>query len=230
MRLRNLIRFLLGPFFRFPRIPFREHAEKGVLAAGKLQEAVEAYCADDMKTVELRSTEVDLLETEADAIKHEIRKNLPSSLLLPVDVKDILFFLNQQDAIHNVAQSAAYWMTLRPSPLPEDVKRGFLRLAATNLETVKVYSTLVSGFYEFLETPWVKENIRQTLSLVPQVEKLEHEVDLIESELLKKIFANEKAFGGAGVCHLIDLVEKIGDVADRAAIAADSLRTLLLRR
>lgn len=230
MRFRIFVSFLLRPFFSFPHLPFREHAEKGVLAAGKLQEAVEAYCADDMKMVELRSTEVDLLETEADAIKQDIRKNLPSSLLLPVDAKDILFFLNQQDSIHNVAQSAAYWMTLRPGPLPEDIKRGFLRLAATTLETVKVYLTLVSGFYEFLEAPWVKENLRQTLALVPQVEKLEHEVDIIESELLKKIFANEKIFGGAGVCHLTDLVEKIGDVADRAAIAADSLRTMLLRR
>ncbi|MDD4331214.1 MAG: DUF47 family protein, partial [Methanosarcinaceae archaeon] len=73
-------------------------------------------------------------------------------------------------------------------------------------------------------------NVRQTLALVSQVEKLEHEVDLIESELLKKIFANEQTFGGAGVCHLTDLVEKIGEVADRAAIAADSLRAMLLRR
>ncbi|MDD2438745.1 MAG: TIGR00153 family protein [Methanosarcinaceae archaeon] len=230
MRFKNFVQILLRPIFSFPQLPFKEHAEKGVLAAQKLQEAVEAYCVEDMKKVELRSTEIDLLETRADALKQELRKNLPSSFVLPLDPKAVLVFINQQDAIPNVAQSAAYWMSLRPATLPENIKRGFLRLATTVLETVKVYSTLISGFYSFLKMPHKKENVRQTLALVSQVEKLEHEVDLIESELLKKIFANEQTFGGAGVCHLTDLVEKIGEVADRAAIAADSLRAMLLRR
>ncbi len=229
MKYRDFIRFLLGPFSKVPPLPFKEHAGKGVLAAGKLKEGVEAYCSGNMELVELKSSEADLIETEADAIKHEIRKSLPSSLLLPVDAKDLLFFLNQQDEIMNSAQSAAYWLTLRADSLPEDMKTGFFRLSGATLETVRVYEELVSSFYEIFNNP-DKDKIRQTLALVPQVEKLEHEVDLIESELLKKIFANEKIFGGAGICHLTFLVEKIGDVADRAAIAADSLRTMLFRR
>ncbi len=229
MKYRDLIRFLLGPFSKVPPLPFKEHAEKGVLVAGKLKEGVGAYCSGNMELVELKSSEADLIETEADAIKHEIRKNLPSSLLLPVDAKDLLFFLNQQDEILNSAQSAAYWLTLRTDSLPEDMKTGFLRLSGATLETVRVYEKLVSSFYEIFNNP-DKDKIRQALALVPQVEKLEHEVDLIESELLKKIFANEKIFGGSGICHLTFLVEKIGDVADRAAIAADSLRTMLFRR
>ncbi|MCQ1535218.1 TIGR00153 family protein [Methanosarcina sp. KYL-1] len=230
MKYRDFIRSLIGLFSKMPPLPFEEHAGKGVLAAWKLKEGVEAYCAGNMELVELKSSEVDLLETEADAIKQEIRKNLPSSLLLPVDSKDLLFFLNQQDEILNKAQSAAYWLTLRPDNLPEDMKRGFLRLATATLETISVNERLLSGFYGFLNKPGGQDNIREILTLVPQVEKLEHEVDLIESELLKKIFANEKTFGGAGICHLTILVDKIGDVADRAAAAADTLRTMLLRR
>lgn len=68
------------------------------------------------------------------------------------------------------------------------------------------------------------------MSIIPEVEKLEHDVDVLETALLKMIFKNEDIIGGAGVCHLIGLVERIGGVADKSASAADRLRTMILRR
>jgi uncharacterized protein Yka (UPF0111/DUF47 family) len=53
---------------------------------------------------------------------------------------------------------------------------------------------------------------------------------MLETALLKKIFKNEDAIGGAGVCHLIGLVERVGGIADKSATAADRLRTMILRR
>ena len=47
---------------------------------------------------------------------------------------------------------------------------------------------------------------------------------------LKKIFENEEAIGGAGVCYLIGLIERVGGIAYKSASAADSLRKMILRR
>ncbi|MDD4749826.1 MAG: DUF47 family protein, partial [Methanosarcinaceae archaeon] len=66
--------------------------------------------------------------------------------------------------------------------------------------------------------------------LTPEVEKLEHDVDVLETALLKKIFDNEALIGGAGSCHLIGLVARIGSIADKSANSADRLRTMILKR
>ena len=55
-------------------------------------------------------------------------------------------------------------------------------------------------------------------------------MDVLETALLKKIFEYEDVLGGAGVCHLMGLVERIGGIADKSASAADRLRTMILRR
>jgi predicted phosphate transport protein (TIGR00153 family) len=148
-----------------------------------------------------------------------------------VNKKDLLSFLKQQDSIADFAQASAYWMTLRScNTLPEEIKEGFLELMAASLKTARLYDELTGEVYKLLATSFSKEEIKETLSIIPEVEKLEHDVDVLETDLLKRIFEHEEAIGGAGVCHLIGLVEKVGGIADKSASAADRLRTMILRR
>jgi predicted phosphate transport protein (TIGR00153 family) len=148
-----------------------------------------------------------------------------------VNKKDLLSFLKQQDSIADFAQASAYWMTLRPcKDLPEEIKEGFLELMAASLKTARLYDELVGELYKLLSTSFSKEEIRETMHIIPEVEKLEHDVDVLETALLKKIFEHEEALGGAGVCHLMGLVERIGGIADKSASAADRLRSMIVRR
>ena len=43
--------------------------------------------------------QIDKLETEADKIKSRYRHHMPKTLLLPVDRKDLLSLINEQDSI-----------------------------------------------------------------------------------------------------------------------------------
>lgn len=229
--MKDYIRSVFDVVAESPFLPLEAHAKKGVLAVEKLNETMEAYCAGDMALVEELTAEIDRLEHEADIIKQKIRAGVPASVKLPVDKKDLLSFLKQQDSIADFAQTSAYWMTLRPcKDLPEDVKEGFLELTATTLKTVKMYDEVIDELYKLLATSFSKEEVKETLALVPEVEKLEHEVDVLETALLKKIFEGEEFIGGAGVCHLIGLVSRIGTIADKSANSADRLRTMILRR
>ena len=229
--MKDYIRSVLDVVAESPFVPLEIHAKKGVLAVEKLAEAMEAYCAGNQALLEERTNEIDTLEHDADKLKQKIRAGIPSSVKLPVDTKDLLSFLKQQDSIADYAQAAAYWMTLRPSKtLPEEVKEGFLELMNTSLKTVRKYDELAGELYKLLATSFSKEEIKETMSIIPEVEKLEHDVDVLETALLKNIFENEEAIGGAGVCHLIGLVERVGGVADKSAAAADRLRAMILRR
>lgn len=122
-------------------------------------------------------------------------------------------------------------MTLRPcKTLPTEVKEGFLELMTASLKTTRKYDELAGELYNLLATSFSKEEVKETMSIIPEVERLEHDVDVLETALLKKIFENEEAIGGAGVCHLIGLIERVGGIADKSASAADRLRTMILRR
>jgi len=207
------------------------HAKKGVLAVEKLSEAMEAYCKGDQVLLNERTEEIDILEHDADKIKQKIRASIPSSIRLPVNKKDLLSFLKQQDSIADFAQASAYWMTLRPCKnLPDEIKEGFLELMAASLKTARLYEELVGELYKLLTTSFSKEEIKETMQIVPEVERLEHDVDVLETALLKKIFEHEDALGGAGVCHLMGLVEKVGGIVDKSACVADCLRSMIIRR
>jgi len=229
--MKDYIRSVFDVVTESPFVPLEAHAKKGVIAVEKLAEAMEAYCAGNQALLEERTNEIDELEHEADKLKQKIRAGIPSSVKLPVDTKDLLSFLKQQDSIADFAQAAAYWMTLRPcKTLPEEVKEGFLELMGTSLKAARKYDELAGELYKLLATSFSKEEIKETMTIIPEVEKLEHDVDVLETALLKKIFEYEDVIGGAGVCHLIGLVERVGGIADKTASAADRLRTMILRR
>ncbi|KKG10951.1 MULTISPECIES: TIGR00153 family protein [unclassified Methanosarcina] len=229
--MKDYIRSVLDVVADSPFVPLEMHAKKGVLAVEKLSEAMEAYCKGDQVLLNERTEEIDILEHDADKIKQKIRASIPSSIRLPVNKKDLLSFLKQQDSIADFAQASAYWMTLRPCKnLPDEIKEGFLELMAASLKTARLYEELVGELYKLLATSFSKEEIKETMQIVPQVERLEHDVDVLETALLKKIFEHEDALGGAGVCHLMGLVEKVGGIADKSASAADRLRSMILRR
>lgn len=229
--MKDYIRSVFDVVAQSPFIHLEIHAKKGVLAVERLANAMEAYFTEDQALLDALTTEIDELEHDADKLKQKVRAGIPSSVRLPVDKKDLLSFLKQQDSIADYAQASAYWMTLRPCKnVPEEIKKGFLELMEISLKTTRLYDQLAGELYKLLATSFSKEEISETLAIIPEVEKLEHDVDVMETALLKKIFEHEDVIGGAGVCHLMGLVERIGGIADKSASAADRLRTMILRR
>jgi len=124
--MKDYIRSVLDVVAESPFVPLEMHAKKGVLAVEKLSEAMEAYCTGNQALLNELTDEIDTLEHDADKIKQKIRASIPSSIRLPVNKKDLLSFLKQQDSIADFAQASAYWMTLRPcKDLPDEIKEGF---------------------------------------------------------------------------------------------------------
>ncbi|WP_406670843.1 TIGR00153 family protein [Methanolobus sp. ZRKC4] len=227
---KEYIRSVLNIFASSPFKPLGMHANKGGEAVRKLGESVIAFCDGDMEKVERLNREIDVIEHEADVIKQTIRSELSSSIMLPVHANDLLNFLKPQDSISDDAQEAAFWLTVRKFDAPPEIREGFIDLTEKTLQTVEMYEVLVSTLSELLETSFSKKDVEETLALVVEVEEMEHQVDLVEKELVKTIFNNEDIIGALGVYHLVRLVSGIGDIADKSEHAADRLRTMVLRR
>ncbi len=227
---KEYIRSVLNIFATSPFKPLVMHASKGGDCVRKLNEALLAYCDGDMDKVEELNREIDVIEHEADVIKQTIRSELSSSIMLPVHANDLLNFLKPQDSISDDAQEVSFWLTLRKIEAPDEIRYGFCALMEKTLATVELYEDLVATLGELLETSFSKRDVEDTLGLVTKVEEMEHQVDIIEKDLVKKIFRNENEIGALGVYHLARLVRGIGDIADKSEHAADRLRTMVLRR
>jgi predicted phosphate transport protein (TIGR00153 family) len=227
---KEYIRSVLSIFASSPFKPLCMHANKGGDCVRKLSEAVHAFCEGDMEKVNQLNAEIDVIEHEADVIKQTIRGELSSSIMLPVHATDLLNFLKPQDSISDDAQEASYWLTLRRFDASPEIRAGFRELMARTLATVEHYEKLVDTLSELLESSFSKRDVEDTLALVMEVEEMEHQVDVIEKELMRTVFRSEDVLGGVGVFHLSRLVMNIGSIADKAEHAADRLRTMILRR
>ncbi|MDI6640543.1 MAG: TIGR00153 family protein [Methanocellales archaeon] len=223
------IRSIAGIFAESPFKPLYKHAEKVCEAAYKLEEIVQAYCDGDASRVQKLSDETSTLEHEADLIKQTIRKRLPYSVLLPVNRQDVLEFLKPQDSISDCAEDVAKLMTLRSYVLPKEIKSGLLEMTKMTMKTMDAYLKATEKISQLVATSFRKKEIGETLELIPLVEKLEHEIDMIGMGLTRKIFLAEDEIGAVGVFHLARISDVLGDVSDSAARAADRLRTMISR-
>ena len=230
MKKLEYIRSVLNVFAKSPFKPLAMHASKGTETVLKLSEAMDAYCKGDMGRVVVLSEEIDIIEHEADVIKQTIRSQLSSSIMLPVNAEDLLNFLKPQDSIPDVAQDVAYWLTLQHQEIPDEIKSGLLEIMGKTVETAQMYETLVGTLSDLLETSFSKKEVEEALSIVPRVEELEHEVDIIEKRLVRLLFKKQDQLGGTGVYHLTELTFTLGEIADKAENASDRLRTMILRR
>ena len=224
------IRSVLGIFGKSPFRPLHTHAETSGKAVKKVSEALIAYCEGDYEKVNVLVEEISELEHDADKIKQSIRKALTGSIMLPVNVNDLLLFLKPQDYIADNAQLTAYWLSIRQCDIPDDVKEGLIGLMGTVMKTIDKYEILVDTLADLLELSFSKRGTDEALALVDEVSMLEHIADVADTHAKTIIFKHESELGGAGVYHLIELVNKISDIADSADSAADRLRSMLYRR
>ena len=106
-------------FGQSPFTSLQEHMRVVVACAAEVRPLIEALSAGDQQSVIAVKDKIFELEAEADRIKHDLRANLPKSLFMPVDRRDLLEVLQLQDAIANVAQDIAGLLIERKMSIPE---------------------------------------------------------------------------------------------------------------
>src|SRR3989338_7761593 len=91
-------------FARSPIRPIQMHMEKSYQAVVELNEFLEQAIANNWAQAERIQQKVSALEHEADALKMQVRLNLPKGIFLPAPRTDILNLLSMQELIINRAK------------------------------------------------------------------------------------------------------------------------------
>lgn len=165
--------------------------EKVTACVKMVPEVLRLAEAGDHEGLEKKTAELCKAEHEADLIKNDIRGSLKSSLFLPVDRGSLLEVLSIQDSIADKAEDIGILLTFKQLQAIPSVTPLFHSFVEKNLETFRKVSEVIHALHELMESTFGGGEAEKIRHLVHQVAYLEHQVDLQERELTKKLFQAE---------------------------------------
>ena len=160
------------------------------------------------------------LESEADKWRRETESEMYSGAFLPNFRGDILGVIESVDDIANTAESIVDMVDLQGMKIPEFLKDKFREQFKKSYETFESLRKALEIFFE---------NFQESQKYIMETEKMEHEEDSIEREIIRSIFSSEK-LDLAEKLQLKELVRKIGDLADKSEDVSDRLEISILKR
>ena len=220
---------LISLFGRSPFKPMQEHIKVAVRCAEEVPALFEALCAGDRDGVVAVRDRINALENEADAIKNELRANLPKSLMLPVDRRDLLEVLDMQDSIADTAQDIAGLLFERPMEVPENLKEPLLALTRRCVEACDQAVKIIGELDELVETGFRGRESDLVSEMVAELNRIETDTDEMGTELVRRLFAQEDEMKPVSVMFWYELIQWVGDLADYAEKVGNRLRLLLAR-
>ncbi len=220
---------ILQMFARSPFMPMQEHISKAQESATELIPFFKAVIAKDWVQAAECQHRIAVLEGEADRMKRAIRQNLPGNLFLPVPRTDLLELVRMQDKIANKAKDIAGLILGRQMEFPETLQQGLLAFLDTALQTTDQAKTAMHELDELVTSGFRGHEVDLVERLITELDRLEHETDEHERKLRAALFAVERDLYPIDAMFLYQVIEWIGDLANRAQQVGSRLQLLLAR-
>ncbi|MBC8418873.1 MAG: TIGR00153 family protein [Proteobacteria bacterium] len=221
------MRLLLSSLFlKSPFEDLQRHADKAKECAQLFREAAICHVEEKYNDFAALTDRVAKLESEADAIKRNIRNHLPREILMPVDKFQFLQYLGEQDKVVDQVEAALYWLSFRPRGFPKAVAPDFLHLVESVVPPIEKLAELVRMAREFFRSKSGDQR-KKMKTLIQDIRQHEKEADLLEQELKGMVFRSIQ--DALVVFHTVHLVEIVGDIADHAQNASDRMRAMIAK-
>ncbi|MET1255250.1 TIGR00153 family protein [Aliikangiella maris] len=220
---------IIDLFASSPMKPMQTHMLKVQECVGKLPDFFEAVFAQDWEQVDTLQQLIRTLENEADELKKELRLHLPKGLFMPVSRTDLLALLSSQDKIANKAKDIAGLITGRKMAIPDAIRQEMKDYLSRSIDASLQASKAIQQLDELLETGFKGREVKIAEEMVLQLDEIENDVDLLQIDIRRKLFALEENLPAVNVIFLYQVIDWIGDIADRAQQVGGRLELLLAR-
>jgi hypothetical protein len=220
---------LLGDLFaKSPVRPMQRHIHAAVACAREVLPLFEDMAAGRTDRLADHRARIDALEHEADAVKNEIRGQLPRRLFMAMERRDLLEILDFQDSIADVAQDIAGLVQQRNMTLPEGLSEPVLALVRRVIFACEHAERIVDELDELLETGFGARESALVEGMVNELNHIESDTDALAEVAQRKIFALESELG-IGTVFWYQLINWIADLADYAERVGNRIRLLIAR-
>jgi len=207
----------------------QEHISKAHACTKELIPFFEAAIAGDYdKAAEVRK-EITRLESEADALKKDIRAHLPNSLFMPVPRSDLLELLSMQDRIANRAKDISGIMVGREMKIPAEVQELMMKYLKAAISTSKRAKDALAELDELYETGFGSKEVDFVGSLLSKLDAQEHKTDEFEIKMRRALRDIEQNYPPLDMMFLYKVIEQVGDLADVSQRVGSRLQILIAR-
>ena len=219
----------LNLFGRSPIGPMQRHMAKAHECAAQLIPFIDALMAEDWVEAERIQQQISHLEREADQMKKNIRVSLPNSLFLSVPRSDLLELLSVQDKVANRAKDIAGLMLGRRMKVHSDVQPAFRAFVARSVEASAQALKAIGELSDLMETSFAGREVKLVEKLIDELELIERDTDEMQVRLRAELYKREAVLPPVDVMFTYQIIEWIGDVADRAERVGNRLGIIMAR-
>jgi predicted phosphate transport protein (TIGR00153 family) len=187
----------------------------------------DAVYREDSAQIADFATRINKLETEADKLKSTFRLNMPKSLFLPVDRKDLLGLIRDQDDIADTAEDIGKTFLYREMTVPEGIKELLDELLEGTMEISAAAKEMIGQLDELLEVGFAGRELDKVSRMIASVRRSEHNIDEIIHRSKKKLFSLEKELDPVSVMFWYKIIDLLGVISDQSENLADRLLLFL---
>lgn len=216
-------------FGHSPVTPLQRHMEKVVACVEQLIPYFQAVIKEDWGAAAEIQKQIVVLEHEADDIKNELRRHLPSSLFMPVDRRDVLEVLDLQDLIANKAKDIAGLILGRRMKLPDKLHAAYTNFLSRCIEATRQAKVAINELDELVATGFRGDEAQRVTALIEGLHAIENETDRIQIDLRAQLYAIEKDLPPVDVMFIYEIIKWTGDLADASQSTGNRLQLMLAK-
>jgi len=173
------------------------------------------------------ANQINKLETDADKLKSTFRLNMPKSLFLPVDRKDLLSLIADQDKIADSAEDIGKIFLCRDMIVPEGIKDLLDELLEGTMEITGAAREMIEQLDELLMVGFSGREIAKVSDMIAAVRRSEHNIDDIVHRIRKALFSIEQKLDPISVMFWYKIIEQLELISDQSENLADRLLLFL---
>tara|TARA_B100000929_G_scaffold288194_1_gene276196 strand:+ start:776 stop:1456 length:681 start_codon:yes stop_codon:yes gene_type:complete len=216
-------------FGNSPVSPLQKHIEKVVLCVEELIPYFDAVMKNDWGQAGKIQTKLVKLENDADEIKSMLRMQLPSSLFMPMDRRDVLDVLQLQDKIANKAKDIAGLVLGRKMSLPESICSTYIEFLNRCIDAIRQAQVAINELDELVVVGFRGNEVTRVKEMIEVLHTIEGETDKIQIKLRAELYKIEKDLPPVDVMFIYKIIEWTGDLADNAQSTGNRLQLMLAK-
>ena len=214
---------------RSPFGPIQVHMEKSKECAEELLVFLDAVIDNDWNNANTSREKIKALEKDADKLKAETRDLLPKGMFLFVPRGDLLDLIGLADEIPNTIKDISGLVYGRQIVIPPQISASFKEFASEAVEIVSTAALAVDQLSEVSRLAFGSRASDALKKIISKLDSLEAESDKSEVTVRRQLFDIEKDLPPVDVMFLYDVINKIGELADRAEQVGHRLTLIAVR-
>ena len=218
---------LAGLLRRSPFKPIQEHMRTVFSCVSLLKPLFNALFENDREQVVTLAQQIDELETRADKQKSVFRLNMPKTLFMPVDRRDLLNLLRDQDALADDTEKISQILINRDMEVPPEIKELLDKLLAGTLNICSEATLMIEELDELVQVGFGGREHDKVIAMIAGVRRSEHDLDRILHQVKRVLFSIEDSLPPISVMFWYQIIDLLGNLSNKAENISDRLLLFL---